>query len=504
VAASDTTQEQGVAQAGPAAPAALELPPPRESWEEPPDRAWASHLGGLGRETMALAMVLAAAAGVWYLFGVVIQLHAEPGASSAGLAFLWIVIGGLAALSGAFVVRRIEGLALMVAMFTDYGRVARLGGRPPVWLDDPPEGGLKLAHLSDLHVTEGEQVRMVERAVAGGNQRLAELLRRPELADTDAVVITGDITDRGTAAAWKCALDLIGGAGLADRVILVPGNHDLAIIHPWGHTWRRNDRFGIVQLANLLKFCESFAATGGGRHGKVWNEERAVPYQEAWAAAEQAVRPLVTALHKEPVPRQRLGKGYLARRDEVIAYASSITRARHDLLALFPIAVPIAGKDAVVFVLNSCTPISRHPATNALGWVGRAQYRRLDRLARGFAEPLKLVALHHHVVRRVEEQSRDLKSRIFAKFTVLGDSGPLVKFCRRHRVRAVMNGHRHLSYQVRLPSGTVLMAAPSSTLGDELARDPRPQFERYDLAPFIEEPTVGIYRRSVRVSRPRS
>jgi hypothetical protein len=66
-----------------------------------------------------------------------------------------------------------------------------------------------------------------------------------------------------------------------------------------------------------------------------------------------------------------------------------------------------------------------------------------------------------------------------------------------------MNGHRHLSYQVRLPNGTVLMAAPSSTLGDELARDPRPQFERYDLAATIDEPTVGIYRRVIRGSLPR-
>ena len=55
--------------------------------------------------------------------------------------------------------------------------------------------------------------------------------------------------------------------------------------------------------------------------------------------------------------------------------------ARKRLLALFPVAVPY-DKDAVLFVLNSCTPTSRHPATNGLGWVGRAQSRRLDRLAR--------------------------------------------------------------------------------------------------------------------------
>ena len=86
-----------------------------------------------------------------------------------------------------------------------------------------------------------------------------------------------------------------------------------------------------------------------------------------------------------------------------------------------------------------------------------------------------------------------------AKFAVLGDARRVVRFCRKHGVRAVLNGHRHLSYQLRLPNRTVLMAAPSSTLGDELAHDPRPQFERYHLAPFVEEPTVGIYREVFRI-----
>jgi 3',5'-cyclic AMP phosphodiesterase CpdA len=164
--------------------------------------------------------------------------------------------------------------------------------------------------------------------------------------------------------------------------------------------------------------------------------------------------------------------------------------------------VPLSGRNAVLFVLNSCTPISRHPATNGLGWVGWAQYRRLTRLARLFPQPIKLVALHHHVVRRGEEMSHGLMSRIVAKFTVLGDTAPLVRFCRRQSVRAVLNGHRHMSYKLRLENGTVILSAPSSTLGDELAHDPRPQFECYDVAATVEPPTVGIYHRIVRLPPP--
>jgi hypothetical protein len=47
----------------------------------------------------------------------------------------------------------------------------------------------------------------------------------------------------------------------------------------------------------------------------------------------------------------------------------------------------------------------------------------------------------------------------------------------------------------------VLLAAPSSTLGDELADDPRPQFERYDVAPTVSGRSVGIYRKVIRLSR---
>jgi hypothetical protein len=485
--------------------------PSRQPWEEPPADGWASHLGGLGLEILALCGCIAAGLAAWRLHGLARRLGAEPTPAGGGVRVLVILLWCLVVLLGlwliVFVWRRIGGLQLVGAMLTDHGRVARLQGRPPIWLDQPPapERTVRLAHLSDLHVTEGDHVRLAERPIPGGNVVLHPLLSHPKLSETDLVVVTGDITDRGTAQSWTRFLDVVADTRVRDRVVLVPGNHDLGVIDPWGGLrdpdghWRRNDRFGIVQLANLLKFCQSFAGTGGGRLGYVLRGGQAVHYQEAWAEVDQAVRPLVTALPELPVPRVPLGRGFLAGRRELSAYEKRITQARGKLLALFPVAVPVPGPEAVLFVLNSCTPVCRHPATNGLGWVGRAQYRRLDRLAALYPQPLKLVALHHHVVRRVEEQGHDLFARIIAKFTVLGDASPLVRFCQKYRVRAVMNGHRHLSYELRLPNGTVLMAAPSSTLGDELAHDPRPQFHRYELAQTSEEPTVGIFRQVVRL-----
>ncbi len=443
------------------------------------------------------------------MFGLAARLGAQWAQTPLGrglVILLWCLAALLAAGVVVFVGKRLGGLSLLAAMLTDYGRAARFGGRPPVWLDDPPANALRITHLSDLHITEGPDVRMVEKDEPGGNQALQALLSRPEVQESDLVLLTGDVTDRGTAISWRAALDALTEHGLTDRAVLVPGNHDLAVVDPWGglrstgNRWRRNDRFGVVQLANLLKFAESFAETGGGKRGFVLSRDKElVRYEQAWLEAERAVRPLIAALPSMPVPKQRLGAGWLQRRSEILAYEARIIAARKRLLALFPIAVPMPGHDAVVFVLNSCTPVSRHPATNALGRIGRAQYKRLDALAGFFGEHLKLVGLHHHVVRRTEEQGRGFIDRLMAKFTVLSDASPLVRFCRKHRVRAVMNGHRHLSYNLRLPSGTTIMASPSSTLGDELAHDPRPQLIRYDVADQPSGHTVGIYRQVVRL-----
>src|SRR5262249_32846333 len=150
------------------------------------------------------------------------------------------------------------------------------------------------------------------------------------------------------------------------------------------------DRFGVVQLGNLLKFGEAFAATFGGREGLIYDPvtHRPARFLDAWQAAEASVRPLLTQLPTTPIPPRR--------HPDAPNYRRQIDDAREKLLALFPVAVPIDSRGAVLFVLNSCTDVSRHPALNAIGNVGRAQYRRLDRLAPFFPQPLKLVALHHH------------------------------------------------------------------------------------------------------------
>jgi 3',5'-cyclic AMP phosphodiesterase CpdA len=479
------------------------LLPPRLAWEEPPPDGWASSLPGAARELLLFIVCIALGLLVSRIVHTVRALHADElhGASYAGFIGLWLLACLLSAALAVYLWQRLGGVSVVGAMLTDYGRLARMGGRPPVWLDAPPPDGLRIAHLTDLHINEAEGTRLVEHPLPGGNAVLDRLLAHPAVAEAELVLITGDITDRGTAVSWRHFRDALEERGLADRAILVPGNHDLAFVEAvQRHQVWRLDRFGIVQLANLLKFGEAFADTAGGKRGIVCVDGEERPFADAWADAERAVRPLVAALPTMPVPPLTLRR-WRSQRGAFADYVERIEKARATLMELFPVAVPLDEHDAVVFVLNSVSRVSRHPALNGIGRIGRAQFRRLYRLAAKRTQRCKLVAVHHHLVRRGEEQSARFVSRLFAKFTVLGDAPPLVRFCQKQGVRAVLNGHRHLSYQLRLPNGTVLLAAPSSTLGDQLARDFRPQLERYDIAPAADVYTVGIYHNCVRLPR---
>jgi hypothetical protein len=400
-----------------------------------------------------------------------------------------LLLGGVLVYLG----QRLRGLGVFAAMLTDFGRVGRFGGRPPVWLDAPPSDALQLAHLSDLHVAENESIRVIEHQRAAGNRTLPLLFARPEVQQADVLLITGDVTDRGTQASWTRVLEALDAHGVRGKTILVPGNHDIAYISVvsrsgGGPEDRFNvDRFGIVSLGNLFKFAETFSQTLGGQAGVVIDEDkRPLPFSQAFSRLEEETRGLLVGLPDVPIPLEHA---------ELSVYRRRIEKARQRLFALFPIAVPVGS--AVLYVVNSCEAVFRHPMSNGMGYVGRGQYKRLFRLGNEVAAPIRLVALHHHVVRRAEEQSLGFLPRIYAKFNVLSDAAPLIRFCKKNAVRAVFHGHRHLSYQLRLQNGTVLCAAPSSTLGDELSRDPRPQLELYRVAVESGGISVGMHRTAV-------
>jgi 3',5'-cyclic AMP phosphodiesterase CpdA len=75
---------------------------------------------------------------------------------------------------------------------------------------------ITFAHISDLHIDLGE------RATSRAERLIATLASMPDL---DAVLVTGDIADHGTAAEYVVAGDLL--ARLDVPVLVLPGNHDV-------------------------------------------------------------------------------------------------------------------------------------------------------------------------------------------------------------------------------------------------------------------------------------
>ncbi|MCP3984643.1 MAG: metallophosphoesterase [bacterium] len=101
-----------------------------------------------------------------------------------------------------------------------------------------------LAHLSDLHVTTprwrslGEITpKRVLGALSWGLRRrhehrpevLEALLRDLETTSPDRVLVTGDVTNQGLQGEIEAGRDWLLRLGGPDRVLLVPGNHDIFV-----------------------------------------------------------------------------------------------------------------------------------------------------------------------------------------------------------------------------------------------------------------------------------
>ncbi len=95
----------------------------------------------------------------------------------------------------------------------------------------------RIAHLSDIHVVGERYGFRIESGRAGprGNERLNRLLALLDSIHAsnplDIILITGDMTDAGRSAEWSEFLDaLTAYPRLAERVLILPGNHDLNIV----------------------------------------------------------------------------------------------------------------------------------------------------------------------------------------------------------------------------------------------------------------------------------
>ncbi|WP_200899097.1 metallophosphoesterase family protein, partial [Cupriavidus pauculus] len=109
----------------------------------------------------------------------------------------------------------------------------------------PKDNLVKIVHASDLHITDSPAATTVEGKHLISQQTLTAVLAAiaEDAADCSAVLLTGDITDAGTSGAWKRLLDAVP-AEIRDKLILLPGNHDLNL----------QDRFLVRRAERLDSF----------------------------------------------------------------------------------------------------------------------------------------------------------------------------------------------------------------------------------------------------------
>ncbi len=95
----------------------------------------------------------------------------------------------------------------------------------------------RIAHLSDVHVVGERYGFRIESGRSGpqGDHRFRRLLTLLEEIDAasplDAVLISGDATDAGRSGEWAEFLDALADhPAIADRVLVLPGNHDVNIV----------------------------------------------------------------------------------------------------------------------------------------------------------------------------------------------------------------------------------------------------------------------------------
>jgi len=268
----------------------------------------------------------------------------------------------------------------------------------------------RIAHLSDLHLTARDSDRRSEPKLFGPlrgmNAAFRTILGSAEIVESNLVLITGDLTDRGDPAAWSVFRDAVTEAGVDDRLLVVPGNHDVCCL-------------GLARLPRP------------GSH------------------ARQDLKKVAEGLR--------------------LACASSrLTSAEDGGFERFPwIVHPIP--ELAVLGLNSNNLGNLTLATNARGDVDYYQLERLGRLLWKYREvPVKVLALHHspNIPEPPTARKRDLKG--FSRLEAAGHQIPrhqrqaLRLLCLSHRVRLVVHGHLHRAEDRRV-AGIRTIGAPATT-----------------------------------------
>jgi hypothetical protein len=306
----------------------------------------------------------------------------------------------------------------------------------------------RVVHLSDIHTVGDRFGFRLESGRDGprGNDRLHRLLgllaEEDRARPLDWLLVTGDITDAGRNAEF-IAFDeaLAAHPGLRDRVLIIPGNHDVNIVD------RANPARLELPVApggslRRLRMLAAMARLHGDRVQVVDREtRRAGPTLSAWLAA--------------------AGRGAALARFMDAGGVRAGLAARRLWNDAFPMLVPPRSPDGLGVVLLDSNAETHFSFTNALGLVGMDQLRAAEAAMAAWPAARWLVAMHHHLV-EYPRPGAALAERIG---TALVNGHWVLRRLRPMARRiVVLHGHRHVDWMGQC-AGLRILSAPSPVMG---------------------------------------
>jgi hypothetical protein len=310
----------------------------------------------------------------------------------------------------------------------------------------PEATGMRVVHLSDIHVVGERHGLRIESGRSGpsGNGRLALVFDRLAAIHAenpvDLIVITGDMTDAGRSAEWvECELALSRHPALRERMLMLPGNHDVNII----------DRANPARLALP------------GSPLKRLRQLRTLSAMDAL----QGDRVRVLAPDRERLG-PTLAEAIAPHREAIATFADHGSVPLSARLAqlwadVFPMVLPPPTPDGLGVILLNSNAETHFSFTNALGMVSLEQANGLTAVAAAFPQARWIVALHHHLV-EYPKPATAFSERIG---TALINGSWFVRQLKPLGGRVVaMHGHRHVNWIGRCGALRII-SAPSPVMG---------------------------------------
>jgi hypothetical protein len=303
----------------------------------------------------------------------------------------------------------------------------------------------RIAHLSDVHVVGERYGFRIESGRAGprGNDRFVRAMDRLAAlhgADPlDLVLVSGDMTDAGLSAEWAAFLDIVAAyPALAERMLILPGNHDLNIVDR-ANPARLDLPMSPVKTLRKMRALSAIAGLCGDRVHR--------------AGFEGKTRGAALADALEPSRR------------EMADFADSGGMRRSARLAKlwndsFPLILPPVGEDGLGVALLDSNADANFSFTNALGMISAEQAQRLTASLDASPRARWIIALHHHLA-EYPAPAAAFSERIG---TALINGAWFLRFLKPYASRVVvMHGHRHIDWIGRCGK-LRLISAPSPVM----------------------------------------